>query len=43
LVAFLYQSLVDITDDTIDQFDRYLAEAHTRAGHDLEDFRGSAA
>ena len=27
LVAFLHQSLVDITDETIDQFDRCLAEA----------------
>ncbi len=41
LVAFLHQSLVDITDETIDQFDRCLAEAYARAGRDLEDFRGS--
>jgi len=43
LVAFLHQSLVDIADETIDQFDRCLAEAHARAGHDLEEFRGSVA
>jgi len=43
LVAFLQQSLVDIADETIDQFDRCLAEAYARAGHDLEDFRGSMA
>ena len=36
LVAFLRQSLVDIADETIDQFDRCLAEAYARAGHDLE-------
>ena len=41
LVAFLHQSLVDIADETIDQFDRCLAEAYARAGHDLEEFRGS--
>ena len=43
LVAFLHQSLVDVTDETIDQFDRCLAEAYARAGRDLEDFRGSMA
>ena len=43
LVAFLRQSLVDIADETIDQFDRCLAEAYARAGHDLEEFRSSAA
>ncbi len=43
LVAFLRQSLVDIADETVDQFDRCLAEAYARAGHDLEDFRSSVA
>ena len=43
LVAFLHQSLVDVADETIDQFDRCLAEAYARAGHDLEEFRGSMA
>jgi TnpA family transposase len=43
LVAFLHQSLIDVADETIDQFDRCLAEAYARAGHDLEDFRGSMA
>ena len=43
LVAFLHQSLVDVADETIDQFDRCLAEAYARAGHDLEEFRGSVA
>ena len=43
LVAFLHQSLVDVADETIDQFDRCLAEAYARAGHDLEEFRSSMA
>jgi TnpA family transposase len=43
LVAFLRQSLVDVADETIDQFDRCLAEAYARAGHDLEDFCSSVA
>jgi len=43
LVAFLHQSLVDIADETIDQFDGCLAEAQARAGHDLEEFRSSVA
>jgi hypothetical protein len=43
LAAFLHQSLVDIADETIDPFDRCLAEAQPRAGHDLEEFRGSVA
>jgi TnpA family transposase len=43
LAAYLHQSLVDIADETIDQFDRCLAEAQARAGRDLEEFRGSVA
>ena len=43
LVAFLHQSLVDVADGTIDQFDRCLAEAYARASHDLEEFRSSMA
>ena len=42
-MAFFHQSLIDVADETIDQFDRCLAEAYARAGHDLEDFRGSLA
>jgi hypothetical protein len=42
-VAFLHQSLVDVADETIDQFDRCLAEEYARAGHDLDEFRGSMA
>ena len=43
LVAFLYQTLVDLTDEAIDLFDRCLAEAYHRASRDLEDFRLSVA
>jgi TnpA family transposase len=43
LVAFLHQSLVDITDEAIDLFDRCLAEAYARARHDLEEFHNAAA
>jgi len=43
IVAFLHQSLVDITDETIDMFDRCLADAYSRAGNDLDDVRKSKA
>src|SRR3954451_9264354 len=43
LVAFLHQSLSDVTDEAIDLFDRCLAEAYARAGHDLEEFHHTAA
>ena len=43
LVAFLYQTLIDLTDEAIDLFDRCLAEAYHRASRDLEDFRLSVA
>jgi Domain of unknown function (DUF4158)/Sulfatase-modifying factor enzyme 1 len=43
LIAFLYQTLVDLTDEAIDLFDRCLAEADHRASRDLEDFRLSVA
>ncbi len=43
LVAFLYQTLVDLTDDAVDLFDHCLAEAYHRARRDLEDFRLSVA
>jgi TnpA family transposase len=43
LVVFLQQSLIDITDEAIDLFDRCLAEAYSRAGRDLNDFRIAAA
>ena len=43
LVAFLHQSLVDITDETIDMFDRCLADAYSRASDDLDNFRKSKA
>jgi TnpA family transposase len=43
LTAFLAQSLVDITDETLDMFDRCLWETATRAERDLETFRKTVA
>jgi hypothetical protein len=43
LTAFLAQSLADITDETLDMFDRCLWETSTRAERDLETFRKSVA
>ena len=43
LVAFLAQCLADVTDEVIEMFDRCLAEAYARAGHDLEAFRTAMA
>ncbi len=43
LVAFLYQTLVDLTDEALDLFDHCLADAYHRARRDLEEFRVSVA
>jgi len=43
LVAFLREALDEVTDQTVDLFDRCFAHAYTRAGHDLEEFRRTAA
>lgn len=43
LLAFLRQALEEITDETIDLYDRCLAEAYARARRDLEEFRRSVA
>jgi TnpA family transposase len=43
LVAFLYHSLVEVTDDVIEMFDRCLADADARAGQDLQEFRTAVA
>jgi TnpA family transposase len=43
LVAFLQQSLVDVADEAIDQFDRCLADAHHHARRELDDARTAAA
>ncbi len=43
LMAFLHQSLIDIAEETIDQFDRCQAEAQAQAGHDLGEFRDTVA
>jgi hypothetical protein len=42
-IAFLAQSLVDVTDDVIDMIDRCLTEAYARARRDGEAFRASVA
>src|SRR5262249_873085 len=42
-VAFLYQTLIDLTDEALDLFDRCLAEAYHRAGRDLKEFRLAVA
>lgn len=43
LLAFLRQALEEITDETIDLYDRCLAEAYARARRDLDEFRRSVA
>lgn len=43
LIAFLHEALTEIIDEAIDQFDRCLADASARAGHDLNDFRSAVA
>ena len=43
LMAFLYQSLLDITDETIDMFDRCLGETDSRSKGALDKFRKSVA
>ena len=43
LLAFLRQSLEDITDEIVDLFNSYLAQAYRRAGRELEEFRQAAA
>jgi TnpA family transposase len=43
LVAFLHEALYELTDQTVELFDHCLAHVYTRAGHDLEEFRHTAA
>lgn len=43
LLAFIYQSLIETTDEAIDLFDRYLEIAYSRAGRELDEFRRSVA
>jgi TnpA family transposase len=43
VTSFLRQSLFDVTDETIDLFDRCLAEAYNRAERDLNAFRSGVA
>ncbi|MCE7938523.1 MAG: DUF4158 domain-containing protein [Chloroflexi bacterium CFX6] len=39
LVAFLYQSLIDVTDETIELYDRCLGEAYAKARRALKAYR----
>jgi uncharacterized protein DUF4158/Tn3 transposase DDE domain-containing protein len=43
LVAFLAQSLVDLTDAVIEMFDQCLADTDRRARQDLDEFRSTVA
>jgi TnpA family transposase len=43
LLAFLHQSLIDLTDEALDVFDGCLAETAARAGRELDEFRKAAA
>lgn len=43
LAAFLRQSLIDITDDLLERFDRYLAHAYSKARRKRDEFRDSVA
>jgi len=42
-MAFLHQSLTDLTDEALDLFDGCLAETTARAGRELDEFRKAAA
>ena len=43
LLAFVPQTLVEITDEALDLFDRCLAETEARASRDLVEFRATVA
>jgi TnpA family transposase len=43
LLAFLHQSLIDLTDEALDVFDGCLAETAARAGRELDEFRKAVA
>jgi TnpA family transposase len=43
LLAFVQQTLVEITDEVLDLFERCLAETEARASHDLVEFRATVA
>jgi TnpA family transposase len=43
LLAFVHQSLIDLTDEVLDVFDGCLAETAARAGRELDEFRNAAA
>ncbi|MGH9764669.1 MAG: DUF4158 domain-containing protein, partial [Blastocatellia bacterium] len=39
LLAFLQRTLTEATDEAVDLFDRYLSEAYSRAGRELDELR----
>ncbi|MEI7557197.1 DUF4158 domain-containing protein [Candidatus Chlorohelix sp.] len=39
LLCFVYSALAELSDQTFDLFDSYLAGAYSRAGNELEEFR----
>jgi TnpA family transposase len=43
LIAFLHQALCDTIDEAVDLYDRFFAEAYSRAGRELDEFRRSVA
>jgi TnpA family transposase len=43
LLAFLRQSLFDLTDELIDMFDRCLLRTHSRSKRDLDEFKRSVS
>lgn len=43
LMAFVRQMLIEITDESVDLFNRCLAETHSRARRDLQAFRAQEA
>ena len=43
LVAFLHQTLIDVTDEIIELYDRCLNNAYARSRRDLEEFRRSVS
>jgi hypothetical protein len=43
LLTFVQQTFTDTIDEAVDLYDRCLAEAYTRAGRELDEFRQSVA
>lgn len=43
VICLVYSSLAELTDQTVELFDSYLAGAYNRAGRELDEFRRQAA